>query len=94
MVDLSKIFPKVKETLLFKEMDDGAVIYEPAKEICYSLNSSSAYIWSLCDGNFSVHEIIDNVKQDFKEFHLDPQQAVIEIIKTFQNSHLIEQNIF
>ena len=85
-----KKYPKVKETLLFKEMDDGAVIYEPSEEKCYSLNSTSAYIWSLCDGTNSINEIINSIKSDFKKFELDPKNAVEQILLNFYNNNLLE----
>jgi hypothetical protein len=87
-------FPKIKYTLLIKELDDGAVVYEPVKEICYSLNSTSAYIWSLCDGNNSVSDIIQAIKTDFIQFEIKPEAAVIDIIKDFQKNNLLENVIY
>lgn len=94
MPDFSKLFPKTKDSLLFKEMDDGAVVYEPAEELCYSLNSSSAYVYALCDGHFSLSEIINLIEKDFLEFEQKPEKAILEIIKTFQDNNLLEKKLY
>ncbi|MBN2280616.1 MAG: PqqD family protein [Candidatus Marinimicrobia bacterium] len=83
--------PKTRENLLFKELEDGGVVYEPAMEKCHSLNASSAYIWSLCDGNFSVEEIINTIKKDFKKFDIDPEKAVVQILQKFEELKLLEK---
>jgi len=72
-------------------MNDGGVIYEPAVEKCHSLNATSAYIWSLCDGNFEVSKIIEMIKTDFAEFNIDPEKSVEEIINKFQELNLLEK---
>jgi hypothetical protein len=69
------------------------VVYEPVKEICYSLNSTSAYIWSLCDGNHSVSDILQAIKKDFKHFDIAPETAIKGIIKDFQKNNLLENDI-
>ncbi len=83
--------PKSKARLLFKELDDGGVIYDPEKEQCHSLNTSSAYIWSLCDGKNSISEIISQIKADFSQFKIDPEEAVNTAIQTFSNLNLLEE---
>ena len=83
--------PISRENLLFKEMDDGGVIYEPALEKCHSLNATSAYIWSLCDGNYEIREIIEMIKNDFAEFTSAPEQAVEEIINKFEELNLLQK---
>ena len=72
-------------------MDDGGVIYEPALEKCHSLNATSAYIWSLCDGNYEINKIVELIKSDFAEFNTSPVQAVEEIINKFQELDLLEK---
>ena len=72
-------------------MDDGGVIYEPAVEKCHSLNATSAYIWSLCDGSYKISEIIKMITTDFKEFNIEPKEAVEEIINQFHELNLLEK---
>jgi len=82
--------PKVRENLMFKEMDDGAIIYEPEKEICYSLNVTAAYIWSLCDGKNSIENMIASVKSYFTSFTVEPESAIQEVIDDFRKNDLLE----
>ena len=82
--------PKSREDVLFKEMDDGGVIYEPSSEKCHSLNATSAYIWALCDGTYSISEIIEMITADFDTYDTDPENAVKDIITKFQDLGLME----
>lgn len=82
--------PKVREDLLFKELDDGGVVYIPATDECHSLNATSAYIWALCDGKHSVGTIIDAIKRDFDTFDISPEDAVINLLRQLQDKNLIE----
>ena len=81
--------PKSKPQLLFKELENGAVIYEPEKEVCHSLNASSAYIWSLCDGENTIIKIISQIKEDFSQFKIKPEEAVKTAIHKFSSLNLL-----
>ncbi len=82
--------PKGKKNLMFKELEDGGVIYEPEEEKCHSLNSTAAYIWSLCDGNHSITDILNMAKEDFITFKVNPKENINDIIKQFRELDLLE----
>lgn len=81
--------PLARKNLLFRELDDGGVIYEPQSETIHSLNSTSAYIWALCDGTYSIKDIINSVQKNFKEFEADPEKEVYCILEKFQKLGLL-----
>ena len=83
--------PVKKSSILFKPLDDGAVLFEPETELVHTLNPSAAFIWVYCDGSFSVGEIIKLIKNNFKDFKLDPEKAVFDIINQFQSLDLLQK---
>ena len=82
--------PKKKSSILFKPLEDGAVLFEPETELVHTLNNSAAFIWVHCDGNHTIGEIITLVKSNFSEFELKPSDGVIDIINKFQSLELFD----
>jgi len=81
--------PCSRNHLLFKELDDGGVVYDPTTETIHSLNPSAAFIWILCDGNHSILEIIDSVKKHFHEFPANPETEINQTLNQFLALDLI-----
>ena len=81
--------PIARKDLLFRELEDGGVVYEPTSEAIHSLNSSAAYIWVLCNGNHSLKNISNSIQKDFKEFKSDPFKEVQKIIIKFHQLGLL-----
>jgi hypothetical protein len=82
--------PVTKSSLLFRELDDGAVVYDPESEILHTLNASAAFIWLLCDGHNTISDIINRVKKDFHKLDAVPNKEVNLILNQFQRLDLIE----
>jgi len=55
--------PVARDDVQYNILDDGAVIYDTASERVYVLNSTAAYIWSLCDGSITVKQIESELEQ-------------------------------
>ena len=49
--------PTPKDGVLFRELDDGCVLYDPEREKVHSLNLTAGLIWCLIDGVRSLEEI-------------------------------------
>jgi len=81
--------PKKKNNILFKPLEDRAVLLEPETELVHTLNPSAAFIWVYCDGEHSIKEIITLVKENFQEYELQPADGVIDIINKFQSLDLL-----
>lgn len=84
--------PIQKDNILFKPLDDGAVLFEPETELVHTLNPSAAFIWVHCDGNHSIHDIIELVNKHFKDFELDPEKGVADIVNQFQALDLLKRS--
>ena len=49
--------PSARDDVLFRELDDGCVLYDPATEKVHSLNATAAFIWCLLDGERSLTDV-------------------------------------
>lgn len=81
--------PKARPDLLFKELADGGLIYEPQTDSLHSLNASSSFIWSLCDGEHTLNEIIQLIHNSFTQFTASPEEAVFTAIEQFHQLNLL-----
>ncbi len=82
--------PQSRSDVLLRELDDGCVLYEPKLENIHSMNSTAAYIWTLCDSDHSVEDIIEMVKYDYREFTAEPEIEVKQIIQRFHDLGLLQ----
>ncbi len=71
------------ENCLLEKMDDDTLLYNPRNTTTLHLNASSALVWELCTGEYSVQEIIDTLQTSYPEqaeqISQDVQQAVQEL---------------
>ena len=60
--------PKSRETeLVIQQLEDEVLIYDLKVNKAYCLNSTSALVWNLCDGNSSVSEISKKLSKQLKQ---------------------------
>jgi len=84
--------PTVRPDLTFRELDDGGVVFDYRTDTIHSLNTTAAYIWILCDGQHTVADIVDSIRNNFSQFESDPEQEVIRIIEQFRELNLLTDN--
>ena len=53
--------PRPKNDVLFRELEDGCVLYDPGNEKVHSLNITAGAIWCLMNGSRSLGDIADEV---------------------------------
>ena len=53
--------PTPKNGVLFRELEDGCVLYDAETEKVHSLNVTAGVIWCLMDGTRSLGEIADEL---------------------------------
>jgi len=58
--------PKVRDDLVFRQLDDEWVVYDPAGEQLHVMNGSAAVVWLHCTGDFTVPEIIEEVARAYE----------------------------
>ena len=57
--------PKIRGDLVFRQLDEEWVLYDPSGELLHVLNGSAAVAWLYCSGDMSVAEIVDAVSEAF-----------------------------
>jgi hypothetical protein len=55
--------PRVRSDLQYRELADGGVIYDTAREKIHTLNLAAAFIWNCCDGSHDLQAITSELRQ-------------------------------
>ncbi len=56
----------------------------------YALTAGAFYIWSRCDGNRTLKEIIENLSNEANIEYKELEKPVIELVNEFVNLGLVE----
>jgi uncharacterized protein YeeX (DUF496 family) len=82
--------PKRREDIITREIEDQEMIlYDPQEGLIHVINATAAYIWSLCDGVSSIHDIVASMKEEY-----DIQDESIEADVLAAISQLKELKLF
>lgn len=65
MNDLASSCPRGRDDVVFRQLDDEWVIYDPTSDRLHVLNLTAALVWSHCTGDYGVGEIADAVGKAF-----------------------------
>ena len=76
--------PRANQTILYRELKTGCVLYHPETNEAHVLNLTAAYIWSCCDGVMNVAAICSEVA---KVCRLPLQQAETDVRKALKTFH-------
>lgn len=57
--------PQVRESLIFRPLDEEWVVYDSDGEKLHVLNRAAAVVWLLCNGELTVSEISNEVAEAF-----------------------------
>ena len=84
--------PKVREGLIFRQLDEEWVVYDPSGEQLHVMNGSAAIVWLHCDGEFTVSEMIEEVYKAYEQKvdHDRVESDVGEVIEQFAAKGLLE----
>ena len=73
------------------EVEGETMLHDPATQQVYVLNPTAALIWSLCDGNHTIAQMIDAVKTQFSQTALaDIPQDVDQTLAWFNEYGLLQ----
>jgi len=67
--------PHARDDLVFRQLDEEWVVYDPASEQLHVLNASAAVVWLCCTGESTLAEIVDAVGE---AFHGDVDRKTLE----------------
>lgn len=56
---------RTRPGLLEEEIDDDVVLYDPGREEVTVLNATAGDIWRLCDGSFTLEEMVKRLSQAY-----------------------------
>jgi len=72
-----------------EEIDGEILLYSPASTRSVYLNSTASLIWRLCDGQQSVGQIIEQLKDAFPEAQDSIEQDVVHSIQLFVDNEAV-----
>ncbi len=84
--------PKKVENVRVRKQNGEMAIFNILTADYFLLNETGVFIWKLCDGNHTIIEIVEKMKEEFEDF--PSVEKVIEdtqnLIQTLQEKQLIE----
>ena len=91
MVNLTTRRPLKKEKVVFRDIGDEAVLYNPQTKAIHVLNKTSSLVWESCDGKHSLEMIEKKIKETFEVSNSqDVKDDIRETINNFSEKGLIE----
>ena len=82
--------PRPNDGILFRELEDGCVLYDPHREMVHSLNMTAGAVWCLINGSRSIQEIADEISFMTKGGRAQVAGDVFQIIHKFVRQGLVE----
>ncbi len=70
--------PRPKDGVLFRELENGCVLYDAETEKVHSLNLTAGVIWCLIDGARSLGDIADEVAE---RSDADPETVLGDVLR-------------
>lgn len=84
--------PKKREDLKIENIEDGSVVYDPLNDKVFLLNSSASVILEMCDGNFTIKEMIDIISETLNIKKKKVSEDMIKIINEFIKKNIIKKD--
>ena len=81
-MNTSSIPKRIDDTLVSRKVDNELLIVDQRNNKIHRLNASAEFILSLCDGQFSVEEIVN---KSFENFDADEEQIRNDVNITLEN---------
>lgn len=85
---IKKQYPTQNKDYELTELDDEIILFSVKHEKAIYLNPSAQLIWQLCDGKYSVDDIIEGLEQQYPE-ESSIEQHVLEAFDKMQGDGVI-----
>lgn len=83
--------PRIKPSLIAKQMDSETVLFDPESGAVHTLNPTAWLIWQLCDGRHSLEDMAEVVRRDFSAGEgADVSDDIRRTIERFRKEGLLE----
>ena len=86
----SEVVPKQVSDIEIETFGDGVLLYHQTIREAVHLNNSAAVIWALCDGNNSVADIENILKNAYPEGKDSIQKDINFTLEKLQQNNAIE----
>ncbi len=73
--------PRAREDVLFRQVEDEWVVFDPAANDLHVLNLAAALIWSHCTGAYSPEQIAQALQE---VYGIEPGQAAADVQTTLE----------
>ena len=87
MLDGEAWRPLARDDVIFRKTEDEWLLYDPTTDDIHVLNLAAALVWTLCDGERLVDEILTEVESAFETPAANGDVA--DIIDEFQAAGLL-----
>ncbi len=71
--------PRKKDNLEIKEVEEDLILYDPLKDAVFLLNNTAKIMLEMCDGNFTVLEMVDIISETL---NLDRRKVLEDLKKS------------
>ena len=82
--------PRARDDIVFRQIDEDFVVYDPVKDTTTLLNPSAAVILGLCDGTLSLQHIEEELARIFSIEREVATRDVANVIRELRLNGLIE----
>jgi hypothetical protein len=82
--------PKTREDLHFLEIDNEALLFDPADKSIHHLNLITKLIFELCDGKGTISETACGISEAFNAPLEDVERDVRRVVRDFRTNNLLE----
>ena len=82
--------PMPRDDVLFRELDDGCVLYDPENEKVHSLNLTAGFVWCLMDGTRSLTAIADEIRATCDAEETAVLRDVVKTTERFARQGLLQ----
>jgi hypothetical protein len=84
--------PRVRADAVFREVGEEWVVYDPRARQLHALNLTAALVWTFCDGEAEVDEIVGKVRSALATA---PDEAAVRsdvdrVLHDFREAGLLE----
>jgi hypothetical protein len=73
--------PKRNDRLLLKTANDETELIEPTTSRTYILNITATYVWKLCNGENTMHDILNRVAKRFGDGNENVERDIFRFIE-------------
>lgn len=82
--------PLAKSDLEVEELEDEILVYDPESQKTYNFNGTGAFVWSLCDGNHALGEIVRGIDEAAAETDRDTiEEDVLKFVEKLVDDGLL-----